>query len=284
MRRDIAIVMIMITLLTTAVLTYGQELSSYLLLNNIGDFRASKNPSSGQGSGIVVAAAHFNLDHIDTTYRISYFNKYTTVGPKVQVTHHSGVDSDKWVLHEIEEGYRDPDALQSMLTEGTVMRLINGNRVFAWGAGSYTWISGSNIVVRIEYRDLTGAKPEPLDVVKAYLNKYPSAITLSDTEAKSNAHSMVWIKDEIDRRLWLCDKWFGQLSASKTDQKTALNAVYKSMIVFVNYREKYFRISAKDEKSLLADYLEQNDIASFQAKLTEYQTWWATHKTDSISL
>lgn len=184
----------------------------------------------------------------------------------------------------MEDGYRDPDELETNLTEGAVLRIINGNRVFNWGAGSYTWLSGTNIVVRIEYTDLTGSKPEPLDVVKAYLQKFPSSITLTDAEAKSRAHSEIWIKDEMDRRLWLCDKWFYQLQLGKVQQGEVFQGSVKSMNVFLDYREKYYGIKAADEKNLLATYLNTNNGTGIKAKLKEYKDWWNLNKDKAITL
>ena len=103
-------------------------------------------------------------------------------------------------------------------------------------------------------------------------------------QLRSAAGKTQWIKDEMDRRLWLCDKWFGQLSAGKTDQKTALDAIVKSMNVFLDYREKYYGIKAADEKNLIEGYLYSDNSTGITTKLTEYKTWWAAHKGDSISL
>ena len=284
MRRKFAtMASMLIYLFVVTILAYGQELSNYLILSNIGDFRASKNPSSGKGPGIVVGADHFYIDHDDMTYRISYFNKQTRVGPKAQVTQHAGSDSDKWLLHEVDSGFRDKYGTPAVsyypwqIDSQTV--LIN-----AVGGREYRWLSGYK-VVEIEYHGSLTQTPEPLEVVKAYLAKHPStlsAMTLS--QLRSTDSKIKWIKDEMDRRLWLCDKWYGQLSAGKTDQKTALDAVVKSMNVFLDYREKYYGIKAADEKNLIEGYLYSDNSTGITTKLTEYKTWWAAHKGDSISL
>lgn len=263
---------------------FAVAVSDYLIDTNIGEYTKSYPGACSEGSGIVAGADHFMEDHTDVVCDIRYYKKAIRLGVEVQVSRHSGPDSDKWLLHEVEDGYRDTDVSQAILTEGTVVRLINGNRIFSWGAGSYTWISGSNIVVRLEYHDLTGAKPEPIDVIKTYLNKYPSSITLTDLEAKSRTHSEKWIKDEMERRLWLCDKWFSQTELLRTNQKKVLQEQVKSINVFLDYREKYFGLVAKDEKNALTQYLSQNDSANIQARLKTYKDWWTAHKGDSISL
>ncbi|HMK49064.1 MAG TPA: hypothetical protein VK435_03345 [Thermodesulfovibrionales bacterium] len=104
------------------------------------------------------------------------YEKIFTV--EVQVTQHAGTDSDKWLLHEVEDGYRDGE-MESLgrLTDGAILRKIDSNKVF-WlglGGGSFTWLN-NNVVVKISYIDLQGMKQEPIEVVQAYLQKYPSTI------------------------------------------------------------------------------------------------------------
>jgi hypothetical protein len=155
---------------------------------------------------------------------------------------------------------------------------------FGSGGWDYRWLNG-NKVIKIEYTDLEMTKPEPIDVVKAYLAKHPStlpAITLTDL--RSVAFKTAWIKDEMERRLWLCDKWFMQLQLQKvTEQQTSQESV-KSMNIFLDYREKYYSMAAVSEKNLLAGYLSTNNGTGIRNKLAEYKTWWQANKTAAISL
>jgi hypothetical protein len=232
--------------------------------------------------GILAGADHFSLDHADVTYETDYQSETIGMGATVQVTQHSGSDSDKWLLHEMEDGYRDNDLnTLGRLTEGTILRKIGTNRAF-WlglGGGSFMWLN-NNVVVKVSYVDLQGTKPEPLEVVQAYLQKFPS--TIPTTLVLDKAHDEQWIKDEMDRRLWLCDKWFEQLQLGKTDQKTVLQETVKSMNIFLDYREKYYGIKAMDDKNLLVGYLHKDDLASAKVKLDEYKTWWTANKSGSF--
>ena len=205
------------------------------------------------------------------------------MGMAVEVTQHAGSDSDKWLLHEVDSDFRN---YYGMPTESYSPLRIDGQTILddSIAGETYRWISGSK-VIQIKYHDMTMSKSEPIEVVKAYLAKHPStlsAMTLS--QLRSTDSKIKWIKDEMDRRLWLCDKWYGQLSAGKTDQKTALDAVVKSMNVFLDYREKYYGIKAADEKNLIEGYLYSDNSTGITTKLTECKTWWAAHKGDSISL
>jgi hypothetical protein len=142
-----------------------------------------------------------------------------------------------------------------------------------------------NKVIRIEYTDLEMRKPEPLEVVKAYMEKHPSTLPpITATIQRSAEGITIWVKDEMDRRLWLGDKWFLQIQMSKAELTEALQAIVKSMNVFLDYREQYYNISGKEEKELLSKYLEANDGTAIKNKLTEYKTWWSVNKTKSINL
>ena len=88
----------------------------------------------------------------------------------------------------------------------------------------------------------------------------------------------------MDRRLWLCDKWFMQLQLRKVEEKQVYQESVKSMNIFLDYREKYFGIKAADEKNLLAGYLNTNNGTGIKAKLKEYKDWWVVNKDKSINL
>jgi hypothetical protein len=284
MFKNIAMMIVAFALtLVFSSLSLAQQLSDYLITSNIGDFIASANPTSGKGPGIVVGADHFYRDHTDMTYRISYFNLQTRVGPEVQVTQHSGSDSDKWLLHEVERDFRTYYGLPG---DSFVMRVIDGNTIMAAGSGGwdYRWLSG-NKVIRIEYTDLMMEKPQPLEVVRAYLAKQPSTLTtMTSADLRTAENKTKWIKDEMDRRLWLCDKWFMQFQLGKVQQGEVFRQAVKSMNVFLDYREKYYGMKAADEKNLLAGFLNTNNGTSIKAKLTEYKNWWAVNKDKPISL
>jgi hypothetical protein len=233
---------------------------------------------------VVAGAGHFRLDHVDYACDIRYYNETLDLGVEVQVTQHAGGDSDKWLLHELEDSYRDDEVeTLGLLTEGAILRRVRGDKVF-WiglGGGSFMWLS-SNVVIKISYTDLQGIKPEPLEVVQTYLQKFPS--TIPAALVLDRAHDEQWIKDEMERRLWLCDKWFLQLQMGKAEQYETLRTVVKHMNAFLDYRGKYYGINPTDEKTKLENYLINNHGTAIKNKLTEYKTWWSVNKTKSINL
>lgn len=279
--------MIFILALTLMVPNSGLAGSAvdYLILQDINQYKFVGKGGGGQGAGILAPTGHFNKDHNDESYGGAYIDRSAKIGVNVEVTKHSGSDSDKWLAHEVERGFRDTDKLESGSDEDSKIREVNGYKVFFYGGGvvGYRWLS-NNIVVNIQYNNLGGSKPEPLEVVKAYLTKLPSSIVMSDIEFKARAHNETWIKDEMDRRLWLCDKWFMQLQLRKVDEKQVYQESVKSMNVFLDYREKYYGLKAADEKNLLAGYLNTNNGTGIKAKLKEYKDWWVVNKEKAISL
>ena len=220
------------------------------------------------------------------TYRTEYQSEELDMGMVVEVTKHPDPpDSIKWLLHEVERGFRDTDNMEAWPDEDSMVRVVENNRIFFYGGGviGYRWTS-NNIVVNIQYTNLSGPKPEPLDVVKAYLAKLPSSIIFTNDEFKAKPHNEQWVKTEMDRRLWLCDKWFYQLQLGKAKLEDVLQASVKNMEVFLNYREKYYGIPAQNEKQLLWGYRDKNDGTSIKAKLKEYKDWWNINKDKTITL
>lgn len=169
---------------------------------------------------------------------------------------------------------------------GYIIKNIDGNPLYAFESKgrNYRWISG-NKVIMLEYHDTGMTKPEPIETVRAYLAKHPSTLsTMSALELRSASNEIQWIKDEMDRRFWLCDKWFLNLSIQKDGVRQVREEILDSMNIFLNYREKYFGVKAEDEKNLLAGYFTGNNIAGFKAKLAEYKDWWAANKDKIIRM
>jgi hypothetical protein len=79
-------------------------------------------------------------------------------------------------------------------------------------------------------------------------------------------------------------KWNAQYQAGKTTQKDLLYNLDRSFGVFLNYRQKYYSISVKDDIAAISGYMTNNDMTAMLNKLTEYKTWWAKHKEKRISL
>jgi len=270
-------------------------IDDYLILTDIGPYILSRpqaffpgepptgGPREYDRSGILATTDHFP-DHADKTYEVMYMGGGSgNPSPTVQVTQHAGVDSDRWLLHEVDKGFRTSLGIPG---DSYGPRQIDGQTVLEFGGGGreYRWLSG-NKVVRIQYTDLQMEKPEPIEVVRAYLVKHPStlsAITLR--QLRSTENKTTWIKDEMERRLWLCDKWFMQLQLGKVQESQVLQESVKSMVVFLDYREKYYSVAAASEKNLLAGYLNTNNGTGIRTKLAEYKMWWQANKSAAINL
>lgn len=271
--------LILIISLLIPMIVHSQNISNYLIQSDIGNY---KRITKGGPSGDILAGVnHFSEDHQDESSGISYHNKDARLWIDVQVTQHSGSDSDKWLLHELDLEFRNYYG-----KPGYYIKTISGNTVYVYGAGGrdYRWLSG-NKVVMIEYIDSQLTKPEPLEIIQVYLLKYPSTISaITVNELYSNPNKTKWTKDEMDRRLWLCDKWFYQMQLGKAQQNQVFQESVNSMNVFLDYREKYFGIKAADDKILLAAYLSKNNGTGIKSKLAAYKKWWSENKGKSITV
>jgi hypothetical protein len=258
------------------------DIGDYLIVRNTGDYEVDTAHRIRGNSGILIMAGHFFMDHIDTTYKTGYYNFSIRLGVEVQVTQHVGSDSDKWLLHEVDRDFRTYYGLPG---DNYVIREMDGNIIMAVGSGGWTyrWLSG-NKVIQIGYTDLQMVKPEPLEIVSAYLSKHSSTLLLmNSSQLRTVENESNWIKDEMERRLWLCDKWFLQVQMGKVGMIDALQTIVKCLNVFLDYRDKYYGMTAKDEKTGLYGYLNAKDGTSIKNKLADYKSWWNLNKKSPIN-
>ena len=291
MKRVSLIIFIGLILLPLTAL--AQSVSDYLILQNINSYKLETRqkviggfiggPRTFDGASVIAPTGHFYVDHNDKTYEAYYEGGNSLNSITVQITQHAGGDSDRWILHELDANFRN---YYGNPGNSYVMRQINGNFIMAVrsGGGKYQWLSG-NKVTQIAYTDLQLTKPEPLEVIQAYLAKHPSTLSqMTSADIRTNNNISKWIKDEMERRLWLCDKWNAQFQSGKVTQDDLLQALVKSMTVFLNYRQKYFNVSATEDIRALEGYWENNDNVSIQAKLSSYKAWWMANKAGAINL
>ena len=275
--------LIMLLFLMIPTSGYGGSAEEFLILQDIGGYR-NMGKGGGLGSGILAATGHFNKDHADESYSTMYYSDVSELGLNVQVTRHAGEDSDQWLLHEVESSFRSSkEARLGMVSENARIRELFDNRTFFYGGGivTYNWIS-NNSTVLIEYSNFSGPKPEPLEVVRAYLEKYPS--TLPEGFVFNAARDEQWIKDEMSRRLWLCDKWFAWQAGGNVEMSEALDEVMDHLEEFLDYRQRYFGMNANQEKMDLIAANRSNDEVAMKAKVAQYKQWWNSHKGDPIPL
>jgi hypothetical protein len=276
------IVLWIVLLLFQPIRVSAISVADYLVDTDIGSYSKSYAGACAKGSGIIAGAGHFRLDHIDSVCDIRYYNEALDLGVEVQVTQHAGSDSDRWLLHEVERDFRNYYGLPD---DSYSVRQIDSNAVLAFSAAgwSYRWVS-ANKVVEIEFHDSQMTKPEPLEVVRAYLAKHPSTLApLTSTDIRTAENKTKWIKNEMGRRLWLGDKWFLQIQTGKVEMNRVIKEAVDHMNVFLDYRKKYFGMDAQEEKKALSGFQQAQDGTAIKKKLTEYKTWWEANKGRAIN-
>lgn len=262
---------------------FGQDAATYLILNDIGTYKLTPG-FEFMGKTVGRAPSTFqagdNASGYYTAYKISYEGSSGNPHPTVEIR----VCADsQWLLHDVDTVFRDKYGIP---TVSYYPWQIDGQTILidAVDGREYRWLSG-NVVIIIEYHGSLTQMPEPKEIVKAYLAKYPSTIpAMTLSQLRSSENKTKWIKDEMDRRLWLGDKWFTQIQTSDPKIGSKLKSMTDSMAVFLSYREKYFGIEAKDELIVIETTLSQKNVTAIQAKLAEYKAWWSVHKGDSITL
>jgi len=253
-----------------------------VIQQDIGEYKyRPKSTIEIRNSGVLIGAGHFDLDHDVITFEATYIHPVTIVAPDVIITQHAGSESDKWLLHEVEMTIRDTYGTPG---NGFLIRQIDNNTVLTYGLGGwiYRWVSG-NKVINIQYHDSQMTKPEPLEVVKVYLAKYPSTLPpMTSASIRTVESKTKWVKDSMERDLWLCDKWFAQLDAGKAKQEDVLKTAVKYMKIFLNKQQNFFGTDVAAEKQLLREYQKSNDAVAIKDKLAEYKSWWSSNKTRAL--
>jgi len=277
--------LVVIGCLLSAVSAFGQTVDNYIINADIGQYvyRPRNTKTVFGNSGILIGSGHFVLDHDDVKYSARYILPAPISAVDIQVTKHAGSMSDKWLLHELDKDFRNYYGIPAT---SYAPRIIAGQTVCvdAVGGRNYRWISGEKTVV-ISYHGSLRNTPEPIEVLEVYLNKHPSTLgSLTLTELRSNGNVTAWIKNEMSRRLWLADKWLFENQNKGLELGKTLREMVDHMTVFLNYREKYFGVSGKEERPNLVNARLSNDGTTIKNKLTEYKVWWEAHKDDSINL
>ena len=138
---------IFIVLFLTSI-SFAQEISNYLILSDIAEYkyRPRRTTEMFGNSGILIPVGHFDLDHNDTTYTTRYIHTGTILGVSVQVTQHKGEDSDKWLLHEVEDAYRLKEKSNlGLIGSGTRLREFGNNKLYSLRGSGYNCINGRKI-------------------------------------------------------------------------------------------------------------------------------------------
>ena len=264
------------------------KVSNYLILNDIGPYKLS---SKSEFMGIEFRDKSKDIREIDITteryrdeayhaykaYKTVYIGSSEKTSPVVKVKEY---DAKGRLMHNIEHEYRDRGWERlGLLIKGVELKLIDGNKIISLKGRRYSWAS-KNVVVEISCSEST--KSEPIQVIQAYLKKFPSTIPNSLTF--DEVHDKKWIKDEMFNRLTLSGYWFDFIRTGNIEKKKALKATVNNLNVFLDYRDRYFNAPSKNEKQLLQEHLNANDLTEIKKKITEYNKWWRENKGRSINL
>lgn len=271
----------------------AEGVGDYLILRDVGVYALEK--SFIAPGGVVVGGGEPSMKRCGNeaegfyaSYSVGYDGGENYAGPNVEIRVY---DSTQWIAHEIEEPFRDGEMeTLGLLTDRSVLRKFEANKVYmiAIGGETFRWLSG-NILVEISHVDLQAEKPEPLEVVRAYLQKYPSTIDMSDAQLKDQDHTKQWIKEEFERLLWVSERWVSLLKDGDAQNKEKLRTAAKHLEEFANYRKAYFKplfghALDKDIELLQTAHMRPGQEEFIRAKLADYQKWWAGHRNSSIDL
>jgi hypothetical protein len=272
-----------------------------LILEDIGPYKwgGGTYPATGilTGSGRLGNPAD---EHVNTTYR----DRDRKIGVRVTVSRYA---DPTWALHELESGFRQQSlsALQpSAVIGGPGMRRLQYATagLTVGGGGGVTWMSGEATLVRVEFTVSGPSRvPEvPQDVVDAYLSLYPSTLPALDSSAAQHSQ---WIRDEMRRILEYAPRDLGFARTVPTEPARGFSRgfwrdqVIRWLTRFADLRARFYGVGDADalkQELLQAQLTDINpdtqklDLDKYldrlEAKLTEFQAWWAAHQNDPVQL
>ena len=286
MVRNTALILI---LLLIPGLSYAQTAGEYLILQDIGRYKLTKGIEiRGRILGGEPAVARIGDEGQGyyTSYGTRYVGGAGYVVPTVEVRVY---DSTQWMLHEMERDLKEyQGSVATKTNTSAITKSIDNNPVIKMrsGGGIYRWVS-NNKAILVSYHDLQLQYPVPMEVISAYLQKYPS--TLPTTyQIRHPDREKEFIREEFDRLLWVADRWVSLVQEADPNRAEKLKQAADNLLDFARYRQAYFKPLFGDPMEADIDLLEMAHMGPnletiVRTKLAEYKEWWAGHKTDKIN-
>jgi hypothetical protein len=269
-----------------------------LLLHDIGPFKWIGKPQDAERGYTGILAGSGRLGNPDdSTRHTKYADEERDFGVRVTVSRFADT---KWVLHEFIGG----------LCAGSDLAGEPGRRYFQYtvvghaGAGGHVaWAADPSTLIRIGF-DLAGANriPElPTEIIDAYLALYPSILDESLLDAP--AHCKAWVPEEMRRKLEYAPRDLEFARSIPADSPQAYqrdgfrDKVIDWLTEFAEARERFYgvgsvaelqnelqrwEIADRDPESFKLDI--DKNLDRLEAKLTEFQAWWAAHQNDPVQL
>jgi hypothetical protein len=204
--------------------------------------------------------------------------------------------------HLIEAQFRD--ATTARLHTEVSLIVMGGQPVFFYcgeppgcGERTYTWRSGDRIVVKVEAKAFdrsprtvpsSGHKPcpEPTEILQAYLQRYPSSLTLY---TEDDEHAAKWRREQTALEIASAEFWLNQAGNAQPNQQSGLlDTARHHLESFAELREVAFRGPSASEEQKRLTAARQLPIPSRLTELNkigqEYHAWWNTHQNDPVYL
>lgn len=273
----------------------------WLVASDIPPFSFSSSAAVSVGGAL---GSPFFGDHTDDLFAATrYRDDSRGISVEVAVVRNG---RPEFLDHLIEAVFRDGATGRMNLPQSTTTSVLN-NTVFFFcdkpppncESREYMWRSGPQLVIKVKAHASTAERlpdgfpqvhriacAEPIEILQAYLERYPSAIT-AFTESDDRAKQ--WRRDQAALRLAAAEYQLdGAPSLSSDKQSQALDAARDHLTSFAELRRVAFggasatkeaeRIAAARQLPIATQLTELNKIRQ------EYRQWWNAHQNDPVSL
>lgn len=266
----------------------------------LADFGGLKNLGPGRGESTLMGAFRLS-DSADTLAATSYVDATAHIVVDVTVEKYA---QPQWLLHEFEGAWREESG--DRFAAGVSLVDSAGRRRFEADVltvdkttRSIAWVTDEAEVVTLRF-SLVGANrlgDIPGEVLDAYVALYPSA--LPESVVDTPEHHRDWIRAEMDRILEYARRYFGysETAPGPTPPEFFREIVLGFLLRFEGFRERFFGTGSQSaleasfgtqrERNLKPNGVAvnvQKELEFLQTRLTEFETWWQTHRNDPVRL
>lgn len=261
------------------------------------DFGALHNLGEEPGESLIAGASRA-AGADDDVIGVSYIDSTNHILAVVAV---QIVTDPNWLVHELEGAFRSPSGAGfesgvSIADSGSRRRFdavqaIGGDttRIVAWTAGTSRIVS-----IKFDLRGPNRWNEVPLAIVDSYLALHPSSLPAVIDDSQS--HHQTWIRDEMRRLLEYSQRDLSQATVTSqlTPPATWRDDARRLLRRFADYRGRFYGVGsgeAFDNSANAADRQNAKPDGSvdpvkqqawLQARLEEFQNWWAAHQNDPV--
>lgn len=272
---------------------------AWVTTSDIGPFVFKGASLEAGGRGLYNGYAASHAENVDAG--AGYDDPARGISVHVRVTKHA---DPVHIRHFLEALFRSHSTGRMHGQTATVDR--NGNTIYFYCSPSpdckdrvYAWRSGSDRIVQVAAKAFVDVGspedgpdprripcPEPAEVLDEYLDRYPSALTVS---AQGDEQAKQWLRDRVGLELARAE--LDLEAVASVPEAMRSQALFEARSALIAWSEKREKVFGKPDSDREAERIARLDGLGSDAQIRElskirdeYRAWWAAHQNDPVVL